>query len=87
VSALLPEGITSLSDAPFNLVNAITMGLSFLGFEEVALEDRPPKRIWLEPEKLSAHWKAVKKRWKEGGEGEIEDPVENAAAAGLIARA
>lgn len=83
---LLPPGVTSLADAPFNLFNAITMGLGYLGFEEHATEDRPPKRIWQDPPKLAAHWKAVRKRWKEGASagGEIEDPVENAAAAGLI---
>lgn len=86
MSALLPEGITSLSDAPFNLVDAITAGLGFLSFEELAMEDRPPKRIWQNPERLNAHWKAMRKRWKEGagGTGEIEDPIENAAAEGLI---
>lgn len=84
MSALLPEGISSLADAPFNLVDAVTMGLGYLSFEEHAPEDRPPKRIWQQPEKLEAHWNAVRKRWKEGASGEIEDPVENAAAAGLI---
>lgn len=85
MSALLPEGITLLSDAPYNLVDAITMGLGFLGFEENAPEDRPPKRIWQDPERLKAHWAAVRKRWKEGADGkEIDDPVENAAAEGLI---
>jgi hypothetical protein len=86
VSALLPEGVSSLADAPYTLVDAITMGLGFLGFEEHAPEDRPPKRIWQDPERLKAHWAAVRKRWKAGGGGEqeIEDPVDNAAAAGLI---
>lgn len=86
MSALLPEGVTSVADAPYNLVNSITMGLGYLGFEEHSLEDRPPKRIWEDPEKLKAHWAAVRKRWKNegGGEEAIEDPIDNAAAAGLI---
>lgn len=84
MSALLPEGITSLSDAPYNLVDAITMGLAFLTFEQHDPKDRPRKRIWQDPERMKAHWDAVKRRHKEGRSDEVEDPIENAAAEGLI---
>lgn len=66
--------------------------LIFLSFDEMEERDRPPKRIWLDGDKLREHMDMVKRRRKEEAErggrdsslDEIEDPVENAAAKGLI---
>lgn len=71
VSTLLPEGVP-LSDAPHNLVSAIALTLRFLGFEELPLDERPPKRIWLDGEALNAWWEEVerKRKAKYGIDGE-----------------
>lgn len=89
MSSLLPEGIESLTDCPHHLADAISKGLLFLSFmEELPDDERPPRRIWLNPGKLKEHFAAVKKRREEkyGGSGnEIEDAKQNAAAKALIA--
>lgn len=87
VRELYPEGIKEVTDLPHTLFTAIRLALNFLGFEELPNDEVPPKRIWLDTEKLQEHFKKVEKiREKKYGEGkDIEDPVENAAAAGLIA--
>lgn len=40
------------------------MGLGFLSFDELPEEDRPPRRIWLEPDLMKAHWAEVKRAHK-----------------------
>lgn len=67
------------------------MALQFLSWEENLDEDEmPPRSIWFNGRQLEEHFRAVKKRRKEkyggdgDGPGEIEDPVQNAAAKGLI---
>lgn len=89
VAELLPDGIESVTDMPHTLFTAVNHGLRFLSFEELPSEEQPPKRIWLDPEKLTDWFDTVKKRREEqygGGKsaGPIEDPVENAAAKSLI---
>lgn len=89
VQDLLPEGITHLADCPYNIHDAITKALLFLSFsEELEEKERPPKRIWLDPPRLTKWFKEVKKqreeKWGVDGKKEIEDPVENAAAKNLI---
>jgi hypothetical protein len=88
VSALLPEGCRSLIDLPYHLHEAIVMALHFLKFEERPADERPPKRIWLDPEKLGAHWEGVDRmlRARYGVEGkEIDGPSEkNDAAKDLV---
>jgi hypothetical protein len=89
VQSLFPPGITDLRELPGGYFDAITMALSFLSFEELPSEDRPPRRIWLSHEKLKAHFDAVKARQKEKADPDnepIEDPVDNPAARDLIAR-
>lgn len=92
MSSLFPRGITSLGDLPYHLHDAIVMGLQFLRFEELPKEDRPRRGIWLNDEKLRAHFDAVEKRQEEkykydekGQSQAIEDPVENPAAKMLMA--
>jgi hypothetical protein len=91
VSVLFPEGVTSVADLPYNLFEAIRLALIFVKFEEMPKEERPPKRIWLDAEKLEAHMKWVEKQRdakysvdKDGQTKEIEDPVQNDAASMLI---
>jgi hypothetical protein len=87
VSQLLPEG-TTLKDAPHSLFDAIRQALIFLGFQDLPNEERPDRKIWHNADALKEHFEAVKKRWEEkmdpDGKGEVEDPVDNAAAKGLL---
>jgi hypothetical protein len=88
VSSLFPPGITHAADLPFHIHDAIAKGLAFTGFDELPSEERPPRSIWLDAEKLKEWFDAVEKRRKEqfGGSDRpaIEDPVDNAAAKDLI---
>lgn len=87
VSQVLPEGIT-LKDVPFQLFDAIRQGLVFLSFQEYPEDERPDRKIWNDPEALEEHFKVVKKKREEmmdpNKSGPIEDPVDNAAAKGLL---
>lgn len=88
VRELFPEGITDLRDLPHTMFEATRLGLVFLGFEELGEKDTPPKRIWLDGDKLEAWFDEVRKRREREAKGEgsdeIEDPVDNDAAALLI---
>lgn len=88
MSRLFPPGITHLADLPHTLHDAISKGLAFVSFDELPSDERPPRKIWLDSERLDEWFKAVEKRRKEkyGGDGDkdIEDPVENEAARSLI---
>lgn len=87
---LFPPGVTDLRELPGGYFDAITMALSFLSFEELPDDDRPPRKIWLNNEALKEHFAAVKARYKAKGDPNapepIEDPVDNPAAKDLIAR-
>jgi len=86
VSELYPEG-RSLLDLPHALFTAIRQGLAFLGFEELPLDEQPPRSIWLDAEALNEHFDEVKRRRKESASPDpIEDPVTNEAARSLIPR-
>lgn len=92
MSALFPEGINTLADLPHTIHDAIVVGLQFLRFQEMDPEEAPPRSIWLDQDKLTAHFKAVEKRReekygtdKDGNSKEIEDPVQNDAARLLMA--
>jgi hypothetical protein len=87
VAELLPDGIEDLRDAPHHVFEAIRTGLVILSFDEMVPEERPPRRIWLNGEKLSAWLEQVERKRKTGGgsAGAIEDPVDNEAARTLIA--
>lgn len=87
MSVLFPEGVKSIVDLPWMLFEAIVNGLQFLKFEELPEDETPERSIWLDPERMSQHFRAVKKRREEkwgtekSNPREIEDPVENDAAA------
>lgn len=91
MSSLFPRGVTSLGDLPHTIHEAIVLALQFLRFEEMPKEDRPPRAIWFDGEKLQEHFAAVDKRNeekystdKDGNSQAIEDPVQNEAAKLLI---
>lgn len=88
VSSLFPPGITLLADVPHHLADAISKGLAFVSFDELPSDEKPPRMIWLDEERLSDWFDEVAKRREEKWSGEskeIEDPVQNAAARSLIA--
>lgn len=88
MQAIFPEDITSLSDLPWTLFNAVTIGLTFLSMlENTPSDELPSRRIWLNSEKMDEHWQAVKKKREAEMKGEnkdIDDPVDNDAARSLL---
>lgn len=86
---LLPEGIRTIADLPHSLHDAITVALRYLSWEELPEDERPPRGIYVDGEKLKAHFTKVKKErdekygGKDGQSREIEDPVSNDAAKAL----
>lgn len=86
MSALLPEG-ASLNNVPYLWFDAVRFALMVVGFDELPSEDRPPKRIWRDGDRLEEWFKAVKRRHEAEARGEskhIEDPVDNAFIKDLI---
>lgn len=82
---LFPPGIEDIRDMPYRAFEAIRMGMIFLSWEEMPADERPPKRMWLDDERLKAWFDDVKRnRERESGSsgaGPIEDPVQNEIAA------
>lgn len=63
ISSLFPPGVTRLCDLPHTLHRAIRMALYFLSFDNIIeKEDKPPKRIWLDGEKMEEWWRQVEAR-------------------------
>lgn len=71
MSQLLPDGITHLGDAPFTLHNAILQALRILQYEEFPIEERPPRRIWLDNDKLNEHFERVSEERKAKYSGDV----------------
>lgn len=89
VATLLPRHVRSLHDLPYRLFEAIQMALMVCGWQDNLDEkEQPPKAIWLNSKKLREWMQNVRlnrKREMEGkGSADIEDPVDNEAARGLI---
>jgi hypothetical protein len=89
IDQLLPDGVTDVRDCPHVLFHAIRVALMVIGFDELDRDERPPRRIWLDNDRLSAWFKDIdrKRRQKYGldkGPGAIDDPVANDAARSLI---
>lgn len=86
MSQLLPPGIRDLYDLPWPLFEAIRSALLFLSFDELAKNERPPRRIWLNGKKLAEWFDAVAAQRKREMDGQpaIDDPVDNEYAQGLI---
>lgn len=71
ISSLFPEGVTRLCDLPHTIHTAIRMALHFLKFEEMPEEeDRPPKHIWLDADRMDQWWKEVKAAHESRNKGE-----------------
>jgi hypothetical protein len=88
VSVLLPEGVDDLKDAPHHLFDAVRFALVVLSFDELPSDERPPRRIWRDPDALEQHFAKVKKmreaKWGGDGKEPIEDPVENPLIEAII---
>lgn len=89
VAELYPPGITDIRDLPAVWFDAIRRALTFISFQEnLEPDEQPPRSIWLDPERLEAHFNWVDQRRKEKfdvkGGGEIENPVQNEAAKALV---
>lgn len=50
-----------LIDLPFTHHDAILYALGFLSFEKLPEEERPPKSIWLDDDKMTAWWDEVER--------------------------
>lgn len=79
-------------DLPHRWWEAIRMATMFISFDELPKEERPPKTIWLDEEKLGAWFQKVEQDRKRryGSDGKPGDSVlegetvENKAAKALI---
>lgn len=65
VSSLFPPGVHHIWDLPHPLFHAIRLALGWLKFEELPEEERPPKSIWLDEERMNAWWAEVKRAREE----------------------
>jgi hypothetical protein len=62
---LFPPGVTDIREMPSAHFEALSTSLMFLGFEEMPEEDAPPRKIWLDPEALTEHFKWLKQKRKD----------------------
>lgn len=88
VAELLPDGIADVRDCPHTLFAAIRVALMVISFDELDDDERPPRRIWLDNDRLAAWFKEMRRKRHEKyggkGPGPIEDPVNNGAARSLL---
>lgn len=80
MSLIFPDGITTIHDLPYTYFDAIRTALSFLSFDELPKDERPKRDIWMEPDLLKEHFKAVERRREEkfgksNSSSEIDGPV------------
>lgn len=69
ISSLFPQGIEKLIDLPFTIQTAILAALGFLSFDELPDDERPPKSIWLDGDKMRKWWAEIKRLRKAKLEG------------------
>jgi hypothetical protein len=89
---LLPRWARSVADAPYSLVEHISFALTVLRWRENLDEHEiPPRKIWQDGDALRAWFDRVRDDRKREMRGEspdrsqeIEDPVQNEAARGLL---
>ena len=62
MSLLLPDGIDHHGDCPHTLHEAILTALRILQYEEFPKDERPPKRIWLDGDKLKDWWEEIERQ-------------------------
>lgn len=87
VRELYPPGITDMRELPYPWFDAIRRAIQFLSFDELEKDERPPRSIWLDSERLTEHfeWVEIRRKEKYSDKGEtIEDPKENAAAKAMM---
>ncbi len=80
ISSLFPDGIKRLWDLPYTLFNNIRLALIFLSWQEnLPKKEVPPKKMWLDEEKLTMWWAEVEaNREREAkGEGDTLSMPEN----------
>jgi hypothetical protein len=86
---LFPPGITDIRELPAPHFDALRTSLMFLGFEEMPEDEAPPKKIWLDGEALTKHFKWLKEKRKAemngNGSQEASEPMkENSLAKQMI---
>lgn len=86
VRELFPDGIDSLWDLPWKLAEAIFRALIILSWDNLPKDERPPENIWGDDRAIKEWFDAVEANRKTDADPDrqIEDPVDNAAAKGLI---
>jgi hypothetical protein len=86
ISSLFPEGVTRLADLPFTIFNLLANSLYFTSFDELPKDERPPKRIWLDPTAMDEHWSAVeaRRRDKQQDRGDTSSMPKNALIDQLV---
>lgn len=62
MSELFPEDYGSLTDLPYALFDQILGAMVVLSYEELPKDERPPKRIWDDPEGLRDWFREVERR-------------------------
>lgn len=72
LSSLFPPGIERLYDLPFTIHSAILAALNYISFGELPKEERPPKWMWTDGEKMDEWFREVERlrEAKYGGGGD-----------------
>lgn len=84
MSQLFPPGIHELADLPHHIFDAIRSAHIYLSFDELPEDERPPKRIWRDGDKMAEFFDGVRRKRDQGSDNAIDDPVQNEAARNLI---
>lgn len=66
---------------------AVRHAMVILSWEELPKDEKPPKRIWLDGDKLKEHFDWVERKREaesKGRDEHIDDPRDNEAAGALI---
>jgi hypothetical protein len=88
ISSLFPVGITRLWDLPYTIMHAIRLALVYLSWEQLPKEEQPPKKIWLDNDRLES-WFAEVTRNRESkarGEGDHMAMPQNALLKQMMGR-
>lgn len=66
---------------PYSIHQAITAALAFLSYDELAENERPPKKIWLDETRMKSWWDEVKRMREQAAKGEDESEMEQGSLA------
>lgn len=77
MSRLWPEGVDHLVEVPWTWAHAVRLAQFFISFDELPDDERPPRRIWDDNEKLHTHfaWVKAERDRKYGGKGTSDGPA------------